>query len=320
MSDQKSKQRRLTELARSQQGVMTIAQVRALGFGPSEVRTELARGRWEQVARGVYRISAAPSTWEQSVWAACLESGGVASHRTAAWLHGLDGLGRLPPSPVEVVVAYDSKRTARHAHVRHSRTLLPSHTSKQAGVPKTNLARTLLDLSEVLAPETLELAFDSALRKQPDLRLWLRRLLRGLPRRGHRGIAHLDALVAAHGTSVDSALEVKVLRLIRAARLPRPQTGVDVVEAGLHVAKLDFAWPTNRPQVALMAQSERWHANTRRWRRDLAQTTQLTALGWRVLQCTMEDVARRPDELARNLRRALEGFTATAEVRGYVAH
>jgi hypothetical protein len=167
-----------------------------------------------------------------------------------------------------------------------SRTLDDRHAAKRAGVPRTNLARTIIDLAEVLEPKTLELAFDSALRQQADLRSWVLRVMKEWPRNGHRGLMTLDALLAERGAALDSALEVKVRRLIRSAGLPAPKAGVDVVDGAPFIAKLDFAWPTNSPRVALMAHGAKFHGNTQRWRRDLEQVSALSGLNWRVVQTT----------------------------------
>ncbi len=313
-SAQKGLRRRIASLAAQQAGLVTRSQAVEAGMSDGQFRAERAAGRWEPMGTSVFRIAGAPETWEQRVWAACLETRGVASHRTAGWIWRLDGLGRRSPAEIEVLVAFENKRTSDGADVRRSRTLLPTHVTMRSGIPRTNLARTVLDLSEVLDADALELAFDSALRMQADLRSWLKRLLRPLPRRGHLGIGRLAALLDETGLAVDSALEVKLRRLLRQAKLPTPQAGVDVVEDGEHVARLDFAWPGNRPRVALMAHGARWHANTRRWKRDLTQASQLTGLGWRVVQCSADDVERRPEALVENLRRALAGFDGSASI------
>ncbi len=307
-------------LASRQGGVLTRAQAMECGLSPSKIRTRIRAGLWERLGTSVYGVAGAPHTWEQRVWAACLETGGLASHRTAGWLWGLDGLGRTPPGELEVIVSFANRRTTDGAQVRRSRTLVPAHAAKRPGIPRTNLARTLLDLSEVLGPLELELAFDSALRQQADLRAWLNRLLRPLSARGHQGIGNLKELLSEPTPAADSALEVKLRRLLKAAKLPAPRTGVDVIDGGVHVAKLDFAWPDNRPRVALMAHGARWHGNTRRWQRDLQQVSQLAGLGWRVVQCSLEDLQQRPEELLLNLRRALDGFEAKAKVGAMVEH
>lgn len=48
-----------------------------------------------------YHIGGVAPTDHQRLQALCLDTGGVASHRSAAWLHGLDGFG---PAPFEVTV------------------------------------------------------------------------------------------------------------------------------------------------------------------------------------------------------------------------
>jgi hypothetical protein len=219
-----------------------------------------------------------------------------------------------------VIVPFTGRPTSPLATVHRSRTLHSSHAAKRAGLPRTNLARTIIDLSEVLEPKALELAFDSALRQQADLRIWVLRVLKGWPRRGHHGIATLRALLAERSAALDSALEVKVRRLIRSAGLPAPRAGVEVVDGGQHIAKLDFAWPTNTPRVALMAHGAKFHVNTSRWRRDLEQSSELSGLNWRVVQTTAEEIDRRPERLLLTLRRALAGYDPRITVGRVIDH
>jgi hypothetical protein len=225
----------------------------------------------------------------------------------------LDGVGGSAPRELEVIVALDNKCQAGGAKVRRSRTLLPSHVSKVRGPPRTNLARTLIDLSEQLDFEDLELAFGSAQRQQRDFREWLRRVMKPIPRRGHRGIANLDVLLEERDVAVDSALEVRVRRLLKSARLPMPVTGHPVFDDQVHVVRLDFAWPNNKPRVGLMAHGARWHNDTKRWKRDLKQVSRLSGMGWRVVQCTYDDVTKDSEQLLVDLRRALGGVVASGE-------
>ena len=59
--------------------------------------------------------------------------------------------------------------------------------------------------------------------------------------------------------------------------------------------------------MALLAHGFRWHGSARRWQRDVTQASELSALGWRVVQCTAEDVRLRPEIIVRQLRQALFG-------------
>ncbi len=305
---------RLASVAREQLGLFTRAQARAAGFTDNQLAHARSTGRFEDFGTAVMRVAGAPESWEQRLWAACLETGGVASHRSAGWLFLLDGLGRRPFEPPEVLVRFENRRRSDRATVRRARGLEPDHLWKGKGLPRTNLARTLIDLATVLDAGHLELAFDSALRRQADLRHWVQRLVRRMPGNGRRGLQHLKELLADGAPALDSPLEVKLRRLLRRARLPPAREGVDVVFEGTHVAKLDFAWPSNDPPVALMAHGLRFHGNTARWRRDLEQVTELSSLGWRVVQCTHDEVEHGAGQLVERLLRALRGYHARTEV------
>jgi hypothetical protein len=82
-----------------QHSLITRQQAVAAGLSTSAIDRLVASGAWTRVGRSVYHLAGAPFTWHTRVLAACLESGsGVASHRTAAVLHGLDGSDRDRPS------------------------------------------------------------------------------------------------------------------------------------------------------------------------------------------------------------------------------
>ena len=58
---------------------------------------------------------------------------------------------------------------------------------------------------------------------------------------------------------------------------------------------MDFAWPDVR--LGLEADSYRHHASRRDWARDHTRNNLLTALGWRVLPVTWQDMVDRPRQL-----------------------
>jgi predicted transcriptional regulator of viral defense system len=186
----------ITTRAKAQHGVVTRAQVLATGLTRHQVVAALSSGQLRELGRGVYGVAGLPQTWEQRVLAACLATGGVASHRTAGWLFGLEGLGRSAPREVDIIVPFTGSPLSKLAIMHRSRTLQPSHAVKLGAIPRTTLARTLIDLAEVLEPKALETAFASALRQQPDLRGAVLRLVKDWPNQGHTGIGALRALLA----------------------------------------------------------------------------------------------------------------------------
>ena len=82
---------------RRQHGLITRAQALTAGMTRGQIERSLGTGRWVREARGVYRHAAAPPTPLSKLLAACMVHDGLASHRSAAALHGIDGftLGRI---------------------------------------------------------------------------------------------------------------------------------------------------------------------------------------------------------------------------------
>src|SRR5262245_1913370 len=78
-------------IARRQHALITRSQALDAGFSPMAIQRRRRSGRWVDMGPGVYLINGAAVTWETKVMAACLATGGAASHRTAAALKGLRG-------------------------------------------------------------------------------------------------------------------------------------------------------------------------------------------------------------------------------------
>lgn len=302
---------KVRKTAEDQGGVITLAQAYEAGLSDHQVRWQLSTRNWVSAGRGVFRVGAAKETWLQRVWIACLESDGVASHQTAGQLFRLDGVGKNFRQ-LHVTVSFESKRKSTKTKVKRSRTLVDSHISKGDGVPRTSLARTLIDLAGVLTEENLAIALDSGLRLEGDLRQWIGRVLGEMPKKGLRGIGPLKKMIAETATAVDSALEVKLRRLLKRAGLPDPTPHYPVFDEGRFITWLDFAWGQNDPPVALMAHGVAFHHDTPQWNRDNWQVRKLNSLGWRVVPCSHKDIVETGDELVRDIKRMLEGYKQPA--------
>ena len=72
-----------------QYGVITRAQAVAEGLAPWQIKRAVSSGAWERLHPGVYHLDGSPMTAHASLLAACLATGGRASHQSAAWLWGL---------------------------------------------------------------------------------------------------------------------------------------------------------------------------------------------------------------------------------------
>src|SRR4051794_16217676 len=171
--------------AASQHGLITWDQLLVCGLPPSTVLEWERRGLLERVAPGVYRFAGSPETWLQRVVRATLDSGGWASHRTAAALHGLDG---HRGSVVEVLVER-WKRSSAHAGytVHEAKDLRGIDLTTKSGIPCTSLVRTVLDLPGVEHPFRAEQGLDDACRRDPNLLALVRERFVQVARRGRNG-------------------------------------------------------------------------------------------------------------------------------------
>jgi hypothetical protein len=297
---QRSVDRLVADLATAQYGVVSRAQLVALGLGGAGVQSRVRRGRLHALHRGVYAVGHAAVGVDGRRLAAVLACGrgAVLSHRSAADLWGL----RLSDTArLEVTVPTRGGRRRRGAIVVHRSAFEPFEATIRRGIPVTTPARTLLDLAEVVSRRALERAADQS----EALRLFdlaaLETVLRAHPDR--HGAARLRRLLAAYEVGEQltrSELEDRFVALCRRAGVPRP--GINARVAGLEV---DFYWPEAR----LVAEVDglRHHHTRAAFERDRARDTRLMLHGLRVVRFTHRRIVREPGEIARTLRALAAG-------------
>lgn len=295
-------QPKLLEIAKRQLGVFSARQAEMVGMGASTRRRWREAGRLEELFPGVCRLAGAPVTWLQRAYAAHLWAGpaSLLSHASAARLLGLTGL----PVHLEESVSVTIPRTQRIEHpsveVMRARKL-PYRSVFRGLIPHTNLARTILDLAGVLDEEPLEQVLDSACRMRPRFIAWLQYELD--QRDDRRGMAQLTELIRDRGTNqTASPLEVKVLRAMRKAGIPRPTTQVRAVdERGRFLGRVDFGWVG--ASVVVEADSWRHHGGKADWERDTVRRNRLVGFGLQVFTVTWGTVA--DPKWLESVRRAL---------------
>ena len=139
----------------------------------------------------------------------------------------------------------------------------------------------------------------------------LQRLLDHAGGKGRRGSKLLRSLLdLVDDRPVESVIELKLLGLLRRTKLPSPVTQFNVTENGQVIARVDFAYPEIR--LAIEADGYRYHGARNAWERDLKRRNALTARGWHVIHVTWDDIAHRPTEVVKQIRRAIENLTGTA--------
>jgi very-short-patch-repair endonuclease len=294
--------RALSGLAAEQHSLFTRRQALDLGLTARQLGSRLADGVVRRVHRGVYAFASSAATFEQSVMAACLAVGGVASHRCAAALWELRG---MEPSIVEVTVL--SRRTPQLDGVVVHRTidLAPADIRRRQAIPVVSPARTLLDLGGV-APRQLEAALDDALIRGLLSLPFLERFLQRSGRRGRPGTGALRSLVMERldgKGSTESPLEDELASLLRRHGLPEPLRGYRLVIQGRTV-RLDLAYPVVK--LSLEADGRRWHSSRADFQRDRTRANLLAAEGWTVLRFTADDIRKRGAEVAAEVAGVLQ--------------
>ena len=166
-------------------------------------------------------------------------------------------------------------------------------------IPITSVARTLLDLAEVVSRRRLERAFEEADRRDLlDLTAVWGLLERSPGRRGRKPLGALLTERYRPLTRTRSGLERQFLRLRREVGLPPPLVNSRV--AGYEV---DMAWPDRRLVVEL--DSYAFHHTRAAFERDRARDAALQLQGYRVLRVTDRQLDDEPEAIVRTIRALL---------------
>lgn len=235
-SSHHSTSQRAWALAKRQHGIVTRAQLLALGFSRKGIQHRVARGRLHPVMRGVYAVGR-PDLTQLGKWMAAVLScgpGAMLSHGSAA---ALWGFGKEVGSRVEVSVRGSKAHRRRGIHCHRRPGLDSRDEDEQRGIPVTSPIRTLIDLATLLSPTALERAVNEADKSELTDPEELRSALDRYPR--ERGVARLRTLLDRLTFRLsDSDLEILFRPIARRAGLPQPQT--KQIVNGFEV---DFFWP-----------------------------------------------------------------------------
>jgi hypothetical protein len=230
------------------------------------------------------------------MWAAVLACGGPAavalSHGTAAaaW-----DLSPLPARRLDVTTMGQGRPT-RDLHVHRSRTLQPLNdfVHQHDGLPVTTVARTLVDLAQVLTPHQLERACHRAEVLRTLDRVEIERCLvngrRSRPlREALATLAHADPQITR------SELEERFLELVAEADLPPPLTNAQV--AGYEV---DFLWPEQR--LIVETDGAATHLTPTAFEEDRRRDAAFQVAGLRIVRVTWRQVTEEAGAIRATLR------------------
>lgn len=289
----------LARIATVQHGVVSRAQIDALGVDEGFADRWLAAGRLHRVHGGVYAVGhealARPGRWMAAVLAA--GEGAALSHLSAAVLWGLL---EWASSIVHVVVEGSTSRRRPGLAMHRTRHLPPEHRGEMHGVPVTSPHRTLIDCASMLSRRRLRHAVEAAGRSG---RLDVRSLIALCDAStGKRGVGTLRRIAIGQRGDVaatKSPPESAFLRLCMAHRLPEP-----LVNSPLHGYEVDFYWPHARLVVEIDTYT--YHRSWAQRQRDLERDAALAVRGEEVVRFTRERVEGAADAVAAQVAALLE--------------
>ena len=244
----------MARFAVRQHGLVTRAQLLGAGLTARQIDRRLYSGQLMFVHESVYRVPSVRPTYDQAVLAACLATGGVASHRCAARLFGLRGFERY--RRIEICVdrtrAPELDGVVSHKMKGLERTFI-------GALPVAMPGEVLMQLG-VVAPLQLEAAVNDVLCRRIATLPGLVRFVQRRAARGRNGTELLRQVVAEQvraGAPTESWLEDRLLEFIRSRGYPEPVRQLWIRLPGRRV-RLDLAWPEWRVDLEGDGRLRRW--------------------------------------------------------------
>ena len=306
-------------VSRQHPGLVSRKELRDLGVSRTGTDRQVAVGELVAIHRGLYVVKNADLTveerWRLELVANLRRAGAGAalSHRTAAVLHGFEGVHGLP---TDLTVPWRSGFIDKPA-IR-SRTLTDDLIVMVDGLPVTSMARTLCDLGRFLSPDAVEAALNSALRgtnrRRPDL--WNEELLEELrefcrTRTTRRGIATIRLVLRRRGAARPTGSYPETLLLLAARR-----QGIDLApQFEVAVKRLGQTRPESYfPDLSLFVvrltieiEGVLGHSAAEQIDRD-ARRQNVLSEGFHVLRFQAGRILSEPDACAREVARTVENL------------
>ena len=293
----------------------TAAQWRAAGITSAQFRSLTRAGDLVRVRRGVYAtrraIESAGSGPRQAhalrVAAArvCIGRTGVASHQSAAVLHGIDLLRHPPDGAVWLTRSPDQYRGRPPDGVHLYSARLPrQHVTTLYGLPVTTATRTVVDLARSQTYMEGVVAMDSARRLRKTTDLGLADALRSCA--GWPGADQARRVTAFSSEDAESVLESCARVVFAEEGLPAPVLQAAIATAdGEFIGRVDFCWPAYR--VIAEADGMAKYDDPRRAREQIMRDIRLRDAGYKVVHFTWAELFGTQERVIARIRAA---FTA----------
>jgi hypothetical protein len=240
---------------------------------------------------GVFTHAVSPPTWERSVMAAVLaEPWAVASHQSAAVLHGLPG---FRPGRPTITVRPGANARGRLAVVHRG---IDVQTDVVQGIPCSSVPQVLVDLAQVVGEPRLRAAVAGASDRSPVLLDALRDRYCELAPRGGRDLRPLRSVLTRFGAGdlpPESELERVMRRVFTVPEIPpiRWQAPFPGRQRGnQRVDGLIEEW-----QTVIEGDGRAWHTRTDDFERDRRRDAEAAAAGLQTLRFTWHQLVDTPE-------------------------
>jgi AbiEi antitoxin C-terminal domain len=301
---------RVEEVANEQHAVVTWDQLLSAGATRQWVHRREREGYLVRIAPAAYRFTGSKRTWKMRASAAVLSARAPAlvSHRSAAWLHGID---EHMPGIIDITVPRHRRPRSRPGVQFHESRVfdMAAETSQvRDWLPVTGVARTILDSCADLPglPERLDLLDEARRLKLVDWDdLW--ECLVVHTGKGRPGLKrYRDLLLTRDGTApAGTKFARRVGLLLESAGLPTPVYEHPVQHAdGTYY--LDLAYRSPR-LVAIECVGRIGHDFERAFEDDPVRRNRLQLLGWIVIEVTWRRFVNAPESVIAECREALLG-------------
>jgi very-short-patch-repair endonuclease len=236
----------------------------------------------------------------------------VASHRTAAHLHGIDLL--VEPGATVTVTrppGSGSRRGRSGVHLYIAR-MPDAHQCDIFGLPVSSAARTVIDLARSAPFREGVVVADSALHQKLTTKDELRTVLADC--RAMRGCVTATAVVEFADALAESPLESIARVVFRDCKLPVPSLQVTITNAmSDFIGRVDFLWPKHRTIAEVDGLMK--YTDPVRARDQLRRDQRLRDAGYEVVHFDWRDITTNPSGVGAAIRAAFRA----ARQRGLVA-
>jgi predicted transcriptional regulator of viral defense system len=289
-------------------GILTTAELVAAGKSAGQIRRLVSKGALIPVGRGVYARAALARSYctrserDRAMRVAGAQvlagSGAVASHQSAAELHGLVLLGK-PGNTVTLTAVADRGRRGRAGIHVYTTELPDGQVTIRHGLKVTTVARTVIDLARTSSFRAGVVSADSALGARQTTKEELRAVLAGCRR--WPGAGRAAEVVEFADKLAESALESIARVVFRDCGLPPPQlqawVGGDRV-----IGRADFFWKQFNTIAEVDGAMK--YADPDRARQQLRRDADLRDAGFEVVHFTWQEITQAPEYVAASIRAA----------------